>query len=341
MTMKIKLLRKASLATLVRNLNEAGQTVLAPVRKDGVADFAPIVDVAEMAADYIVTVQSAKSAVFPKVEGLFEIETSRDLVALKERDLARIPELVLLGTRPCDAAGFASLNAIFTGDEVDAIFAERLRKTTLISVSCSACDAKCFCTSMNGNPGGTDGSDLLLTRLDTGDYLVEQVTDKGRALAAQHSGLFEAPPAVDKNKFVVSVPPAFDLKLILDTISRGFDLPAWLEQSLRCLGCGACAYVCPTCACFDIQDVHNGKTGSRKRSWDSCGFSLFALHASGHNPRRGQASRWRQRVMHKFAYMPERNQGVGCVGCGRCGRACAVDMDLKEHLTHLARELKP
>jgi formate hydrogenlyase subunit 6/NADH:ubiquinone oxidoreductase subunit I len=337
--METKLLRKASLATLVRTLHESGRKVLAPVRKEGVVDFAAIADVAEMAVDYIVTVQSAKAVAFPKVEGLFEIQTGRDAVVLKERDLAQLPELILVGARPCDAAGFTALNAIFTGDGVDAIFAERLRKTALISISCSACDAKCFCTSVNGNPGATEGSDILLTRLDTGDYLAELVSEKGRELAAKHSGLFEPAPAVDKNKFVVSVPVAFDLPLILNNISRGFDLPVWLEQSLRCLGCGACAYVCPNCACFDIQDVHNGKEGSRKRSWDSCGFSLFTLHASGHNPRKDQGSRWRQRVMHKFAYMPERGQGIGCVGCGRCGRACAVDMDLKEHLQQLAKAL--
>jgi len=113
----------------------------------------------------------------------------------------------------------------------------------------------------------------------------------------------------------------------------------WVEQSLRCISCGACAFVCPTCACFDIQDITIGAEHSRKRSWDSCGFSLFTIHTSGHNPREVQSQRWRQRVMHKFAYMPDRQQIVGCVGCGRCSRACSVDMNLKEHLINLAEEI--
>jgi len=118
-----------------------------------------------------------------------------------------------------------------------------------------------------------------------------------------------------------------------------FDHPVYLEQSLRCLGCGACAFVCPVCACFDIQDEGNNKQGKRLRCWDACGFSLFTLHTSGHNPRDVQSERWRQRLLHKFSYMPERLGVLGCVGCGRCSRACPADMNMLEHVKELMQVL--
>jgi ferredoxin len=193
---------------------------------------------------------------------------------------------------------------------------------------------------VNVSPGGTAGSDILLTRIESGDFLAEIITEKGRALSEKYSDLFGPAPKAEKEKYLANVAKMFDVKELVKKIQSGFESEAWMQQSLRCIGCGACAFVCPTCACFDIQDTRKGTRAARKRSWDSCGFSLFTLHASGHNPRTTQDSRWRQRVMHKFAYMPERQNVLGCVGCGRCGRSCSVDMNLKAHLVHLNEALK-
>ena len=340
MEIKKKLLKQASLEKLVHQLNLAGKEICAPVNDHDKVNFGRISSLEEMAADYIVTEQSAKYAAFPRIETLFEIETSRDKVSLKEKNPEAIPEVVLLGTRPCDAAGFIPLWGIFGEDQKDTIFLARLNKLTIISFSCSKSDSKCFCTSLKLDPGGTKGSDILLTRFEKDSYLAEIITEKGQAVVDKYSDLFEAAPDVEKEKYVVKVPVEFDLDELTSKIFSLFESDIWFEQSMRCLGCGTCAYICPTCACFDIQDVYNVETGQRNRNWDSCGFSLFTLHASGHNPRGTQTQRWRQRVLHKFAYMLKNQNVLGCVGCGRCSRLCPADMNLQEHLISLHSEIK-
>jgi ferredoxin len=248
-------------------------------------------------------------------------------------DFKDIPEIILWGIRPCDATGIGELSSIFNWDYKDEIYNNRLSKVTVLGFSCFKSDEYCFCTSVGGNPGNTAGSDILFTRLgENGDYLAEVLTEKGESVVSIAPEIFEKSEIAEKEKFLAQVPVKFNQEEIREKLDKFFESSEWIKQSLRCLGCGACAYVCPTCACFDIQDEAHGKRGSRTRCWDSCGFSHFTLHTSGHNPRDVQSARWRQRIMHKFSYMPERLAVYGCTGCGRCSRACPVDMNILENL---------
>jgi len=331
-----RLVRKGSLEKLFELLKGNGRQVYAPYLRNGRTSYRKIEKFSDIATDYIQTTQSSKEVSFPRTEKILDYSKNADGMSVKGIEPDKIPEIMLWGIRPCDAMGIGELSSIFNWDYKDEIYNNRLSKVTVLGFSCSKTDEYCFCTSVGGNPGNTEGSDILFTQLgENGDYLAEILTEKGEKAVSLAPDLFEAAGNFEKEKFLADVPVRFSHEEIYGKLEKFFDSEEWVAQSLRCIGCGACAYVCPTCACFDIQDDSHGKLGSRVRCWDSCGFSLFTLHTSGHNPRNVQSARWRQRIMHKFSYMPERLSVYGCTGCGRCSRACPVDMNILEHLTSI------
>lgn len=333
-----RLIRKDSLGPLFEKITAAGRRILAPKAKNDKTFFEQVSSFAEVSLNQVQTRMSAKDAVFPSCEALLKYNFGdKGAVALDEAPF-QPPQTVVFGVRPCDAKSIATLEAVFNWDYPDKMFLDRKAAMTVIAISCTKADSDCFCTSVGGGPGDTTGSDILLTPTSENEYLAEVLTEKGQQIVALAPDLFKLAGNQQKEQFLAKVPVQFDWNALVKKMPEAFkDDKLWINQSLRCLGCGACAFVCPTCVCFDIQDEANRKGGTRLRCWDSCGYSLFTLHTSGHNPRSVQSQRWRQRVMHKFSYYIERQGMLGCVGCGRCSRACPVDMNLLEHLKELAK----
>jgi ferredoxin len=253
---------------------------------------------------------------------------------------------VIFGIRPCDAKSIAILDHAFKGDYEDPYFLTRRKNTALIGLSCNKPEINCFCTSFDDSPASPKYVDILLT--DIGDkYYVEVTSDKGKQLTKGMSKLFKPTKESDAKKKKEVEKKAIDMISrhqktdgIVEKLDKIFEKPFWKEVAFKCIGCGTCTYLCPTCHCFDIQDESTLTKGARVRVWDTCMNPEYTLQASGYNPRPARANRVRNRVYHKYNYYPKNFDVIACVGCGRCIDLCPVNIDIIDVVTK-AGEVKP
>ena len=314
--------------------------VFAPVQRDGLLTFGRLGSPEEAVLDYSNSRLPPKGLAFPQVETFFIYSLVGERLELREPP--QPPERrVLFGLRPCDARSLALLDLVFRRDTLqDGYYLSRRESTTVVALACAKPGLACFCASVGGGPCSSEGSDLLLTELG-GEYLIEVVTSKGAALAEAWSECGEADEGSLRRKAELQARAEAFLagRLDIEGIDRAlkgmWDDIFWERLHEKCLGCGVCTYLCPTCHCFDIVDEGSERQGRRLRLWDSCMFPLFTRHASGHNPRPTGKERWRQRLMHKFCYWVDNYGQVGCVGCGRCVVNCPVNLDIRSALNEI------
>ena len=332
-----KTITQQNLQQLIDSLLKAGTRVVGPKRADSMVLYAPLARGEELELAELPR-RSSKEAFFPLCEDILRYGKTDGRTTVDDIDLDTLPATVLIGARPCDTAAPGILDAVFSWDYQDEFYLERRRRTTIIGVACTSADDACFCTAVGYAPDARQGSDLFLTPLEGGSFGVEALTEKGVAILAQHGQLFAEGSAAAPLPLAAPAMEKLDLKKIKEWLDQNFESPFWKEIAARCAGCGACAFLCPACHCFDISDEGSEAKGCRRKHWDACGFGKFTNHASGHNPRDVQPQRYRNRIMHKFKYYDDKFGQTLCTGCGRCVRACPVGIDIGDILQNIANQ---
>ena len=332
-----KTISEQNLRALIDTLLKEGTRVVGPRESAAMTLFEPLASGEELALGELPR-RSAKETFFPICETIISYEKKEGELKVSDVELSRLPQTVLIGTRPCDAAAAPVLDAVFSWDYHDQFFLARREKTTVIGLACTRSDDACFCTALGLSPAEMKGSDLFLTPLAAGGYLVDVVTAKGEKLLAEHAGLFGDAENITPLPLAEPAVARLDLGKIKEWLDQNFESSLWTQISTACAGCGACAFLCPACHCFDISDEGSEARGERRKHWDACGFGKFTGHASGHNPRELQGKRYRNRVMHKFKYYADKFGQRLCTGCGRCIRACPVGIDIAAVLEEIERQ---
>ncbi|MCX7981936.1 MAG: 4Fe-4S dicluster domain-containing protein [Syntrophales bacterium] len=340
--MEKRLIKKDALAGIPKKIRE-NFTVFAPVKVEDNVVFKELEPQEEpLVGHYQNTKNAPKGVFFPRTEVMMRYVRTPKGVQLKGIEMAAA-DAVLFGVRPCDARSFALLDLLFDQEKYkDPYYIAKREKATVVTLACARVPYRtCFCTSVEGGPLDGKGSDVLITDLGT-DFLVEFLTPKGEKLGSYFEGTPASEEAEKKKEEVkqkaegeiVSHIPAREIKPILDV---NFDHPFWDTIHKKCLACGTCTYLCPTCHCFDISDEMKYDDGRRLRNWDSCMYPLFTKETSGHNPRPTQKERWRQRTMHKFKYYVDNFNAIACVGCGRCVMYCPVNIDIRKIVEDISK----
>ena len=285
---------------------------------------------------------SAKGVIYPQSQAMFDYsldEKDEDHHRMREAAYDDTPR-ALIGIRPCDADAFMLVGRNFdTPDYKDPYWLRTVQNTTLVGYACDAPCQSCFCTTAGSGPYHDENLDVLLVDAGDAGFLAHVLTDKGQALinaagwdATESDAAAEK--LLDKKRQAAEARVSATIKTenLRDTGTMVlYEAPFWEDVAFSCINCGTCTYLCPTCWCFDIQDETHGKQGQRMRNWDSCMFPLFTLHGSGHNPRGTKVHRVRQRFMHKLKYYVDKyDDGIQCVGCGRCVQYCPVNIDIRK-----------
>jgi ferredoxin len=360
------LLDAEALPRLVSELRERGYTVVGPTVRDGAIMLSELESAADLPYGWGVETeagryrlrrrddtaafahsagpQSLKDILHPPRARLWSADLTTGDVATTGPDEA--PRYAVIGARPCDLAAVAVLDRVLSGGaHPEPIYTARRDGVFLVAVECTEPGATCFCTSMGGGPDARDGFDLAMTELigERGHRFVVRAGSPAGAevLAALPTRPADGEAVTEAREAVAGAARAMTRSMpgesLPGMLAAAREAPHWTDVASRCLTCGNCTMVCPTCFCTTTEDVTDltGEHAERWRHWDSC-FDLDFSYLHGGSVRVSGESRYRQWMSHKLGTWHDQFGSSGCVGCGRCIAWCPAGIDITEEAAALS-----
>jgi sulfhydrogenase subunit beta (sulfur reductase) len=363
--MEARLLDLTGLQGLIDALLARGFTVVGPTVRSGAIANAAIRSVEELPAGwgdeqdaghyrlrrrgdaalfgFAAGAQSAKPVFFPTEEVLWRGERGTGGFTVDpDEEAGRDAPYALIGVRSCDLDAVGIQDTVLLGRRfADAGYAARREAAFVVAVTCSDPGGTCFCVSMGSGPRPEPGRgapyDLALTELldERGHrFVVEAATERGAELLEEVGAAPATAADVGAAEQVAEsaagrMGRSLDTDGLKDLLYANPDSPVWDDVAARCLSCGNCTAVCPTCFCTSVEDVTDlaGDVAGRQRVWDSCFHTDFSyLH--GGSVRASPSSRYRQWMTHKLGSWVDQFGTSGCVGCGRCVTWCPAAIDI-------------
>jgi ferredoxin len=288
---------------------------------------------------YAVGPHSWKRFLHPPVQRLWQARRDGDGFAVVA-DESVAESLAFIGVRACELRAIAIQDRVFlSGKYIDEAYKTHREGAFIVAVNCGQAGGTCFCASMDAGPKVEADFDLALTEIieEGRHYFLLEI---GSAAGADVARDLTARPAADDETRAAERVVArtknqmgrhLDTNGLKELLQANPDHARWDEVAHRCLTCGNCTNVCPTCFCTTTEDTTDlsGSTAERVRRWDSC-FAVDFSYLHGGSVRKSVRSRYRQWMTHKLAHWVDQFDTSGCVGCGRCITWCPVGIDITE-----------
>ena len=363
------MLDRVGLERVLAALKAEGHTLIGPTVRDGAILYEVLTDIESLPQgwrdeqapgsyrlirqegdprlfDHTVGAHSWKRFVHPPRESLFRV-TRTAAEGLRFETLTEKPRrLALIGARACELAALAIQDRVLgTGSQADPDYQARRAELFIIAVQCGRAGGTCFCADMGTGPRAETGFDLALTEIPAPDGSVAWYMETGSDRGAKFMDDLQFPAARPADREAAAAIWAatraqmggrMDAAGLRELLFQKLEDPHWETLEARCLACGNCTAVCPTCYCtrtVDHADLEGG-VAERGREWESC-FNPEFSHLPGGSVRGSIASRYRQWLTHKLASWHDQFGSSGCVGCGRCISWCPVGIDITAEIAAL------